>query len=275
MLDVMAIHIFIVGFSSSLCEHQLVTKLSFYHLLAHIVGVSFTRPLDLFSNNHGSLGHMNVQPRQNKHRNYYWPLKITPSKHKCLLYTVETEHASLALWTGNMHFFPVVCDHMVIGPRWFQLSNQTKQILKANIWEIHYRKRIISFPLAWHLACLAKHDATSRGFSPCSPSCWFSARDSYGTEGESVMRRKDMEMPEQSSGFIMLLNITSSIVTQLGNALYCIYAWMQFLSCNACKSYSLLPKTSHIMLYCAQLNSLESVSSAPVKINCIVNIFTL
>lgn len=66
----------IAGFSSSLCEHQLITKLSFYHLLAHIVGVSFTRPLDLFSNNHGSLGHTNMQPRQNKHRNYYWPLKI-------------------------------------------------------------------------------------------------------------------------------------------------------------------------------------------------------
>lgn len=88
----------------------------------------------------------------------------TPSKHKRPLYTVETEHASLALWTGNKQCFPVVCDYMVKGPHWFQLGNQTKQLLKANMWEIHYRKIIISFPLACHLACLAKHDAISRDF---------------------------------------------------------------------------------------------------------------
>lgn len=124
MFDVMAIHIFIAGFSSSLCEHQFFTKLSFYHLLVHIVGVSFTRPFDLFSNNHGSLGHMNMQPQQNKHRNYYWPLKITPSKHKCPRFTHA--HASLAL------SFPVVCDHifMVIRPRWFQPRNQTSLLNK-------------------------------------------------------------------------------------------------------------------------------------------------
>lgn len=167
-LDVMAIHISIAGFSSSLCEHQLVTKLSFDHLLAHIVGVSFTRLLDLFSNNHGSLGHTNVQPRQNKHRNYYRPLKITPSKHKCPLYTVGTEYASLALWPGIKHWFPVVCDHMVIGPHWCQPPSRTaKQHLQANVWEIHYWKRIISFPLAWHLACLPKCD-TRKDFSMLS-----------------------------------------------------------------------------------------------------------
>lgn len=127
MLDVMVIHISIAGFSSSLCEHQLVTKLSFYHLLAHIVGVSFTRPLDVFSNNHGSLGHTNVQPRQNKHRNYYWTLKITPSKHKCPLYTVEAERASLVSRTANKHSFPGVCDRMVTGLCWFQLSSFLKQ----------------------------------------------------------------------------------------------------------------------------------------------------
>lgn len=49
--------------------------------------------------------------------------------------TVEAEHASLAL------SFPVVCDHifMVIRPRWFQPSNQTKQLLKAH----EYKKSII------------------------------------------------------------------------------------------------------------------------------------
>lgn len=58
---------------------------------------------------------------QNKHRNYYWPLKITPLQHKRPL-QVQTEH----------RWFPVVCDHLVIGPHWIQLSNQTKQLLKAS-----------------------------------------------------------------------------------------------------------------------------------------------
>lgn len=159
MLDVMATHITIAGLSSSLCEHQLATKLSFYHLLAHIVGVSFTRPLELFPNNHGSLGHADVQPWQNKHRNYYRPLKITPSEHKCSLYTVETVYASLAPWTGNKHRFPVVCDHIVRGPRCFQLSNQTKQLLKANV---RNPLREESFHVHSLVIC--------QGFSQCSPS---------------------------------------------------------------------------------------------------------
>lgn len=180
MLDVMATHITIAGLSSSLCEHQLATKLSFYHLLAHIVGVSFTRPPELFPNNHGSLGHADVQPWQNKHRNYYRPLKITPSEHKCSLYTVETAHASLAPWTGSKSRFPVVCDHMVRGPRCFQLSNQTKQLLKANVRntlrEESFRVHLSAchFPEVFSMLSLAswREAATGRKECPSGGKAW-------------------------------------------------------------------------------------------------------